>query len=411
MNQTPTTTTTTTGTQPGKASKRLELERLVEIMSAAQMQQGVSLWSDGWKRLKRNRVSMISLWTLVVIVVLAIITPALPLQSPIFQDVKQRELLRPEIKSFRLGIADYNEDLASKRQELIEMSTSDSRRAALPAEIESLEARHPINALWNDPGFISKAMIEFRLFVFGDYCIPSICGTDKLGRDILSRVCWGSRVSLACGLIATLVSLLIGVSYGAISGYFGGRIDNIMMRIIDVAYSIPFIFIVIFIMSFLSAPKVRDTLNEYGINQITIFFLMIGAIYWLTMARVVRGQVLSLKNEQFVDAAKTIGTSQWGIIFKHLVPNVMGIVIVYLTLTIPAVIRFEAFLSFLGMGVQAPDISWGMLVNEGIQVITPIRIYWWMIVFSGFALALTLFSLNFLGDGVRDALDPKLKNR
>ena len=187
MNQTP---TTTTGTQPGKASKRLELERLVEVMSAAQMQQGVSLWSDGWKRLKRNRVSMISLWTLVVIVVLAIITPALPLQSPIFQDVKQRELLRPEIKSFRLGIADYNEDLASKRQELIEMSTSDSRRAALPAEIESLEARHPINALWNDPGFISKAMIEFRLFVFGDYCIPSICGTDKLGRDILSRVCW-----------------------------------------------------------------------------------------------------------------------------------------------------------------------------------------------------------------------------
>ena len=408
MNQTP---TTPTDEQPGKASKRMELERLMEVMSAAQIQQGVSLWSDGWKRLKRNRVSMASLWTLVVIVVLAIITPALPLQSPIFQDVKQRELLRPEIKSFRLGIADYNEDLASKRQELIEMSTSDSRRAALPAEIESLEARHPINALWNDPGFISKAMIEFRLFVFGDYCIPSICGTDKLGRDILSRVCWGSRVSLACGLIATLVSLLIGVSYGAISGYFGGRIDNIMMRIIDVAYSIPFIFIVIFIMSFLSAPKVRDTLNEYGINQITIFFLMIGAIYWLTMARVVRGQVLSLKNEQFVDAAKTIGTSQWGIIFKHLVPNVMGIVIVYLTLTIPAVIRFEAFLSFLGMGVQAPDISWGMLVNEGIQVITPIRIYWWMIVFSGFALALTLFSLNFLGDGVRDALDPKLKNR
>ena len=408
MNQTP---TTPTDEQPGKASKRMELERLMEVMSAAQIQQGVSLWSDGWKRLKRNRVSMASLWTLVVIVVLAIITPALPLQSPIFQDVKQRELLRPEIKSFRLGIADYNEDLASKRQELIEMSTSDSRRAALPAEIESLEARHPINALWNDPGFISRSMIEFRIFIFGDYCIPSICGTDKLGRDILSRVCWGSRVSLACGLIATLVSLLIGVSYGAISGYFGGRIDNIMMRIIDVAYSIPFIFIVIFIMSFLSAPKVRDTLNEYGINQITVFFLMIGAIYWLTMARVVRGQVLSLKNEQFVDAAKTIGTSQWGIIFKHLVPNVMGIVIVYLTLTIPAVIRFEAFLSFLGMGVQAPDISWGMLVNEGIQVITPIRIYWWMIVFSGFALALTLFSLNFLGDGVRDALDPKLKNR
>ena len=408
MNQTP---IPTTDEQPDKSSKRMELQRLAEVMSVAQSQQGVSLWSDGWKRLKRNRVSMLSLWTLVIIVVLAIITPALPLQSPIFQDVKQRELLSPEFKTYKLGIVDYNETLALKRQTLIEMGPLDDQRAALQAEIEGLEARHPINVYWNDPGFISQAMIKFRIFIFGDYCIPSICGTDKLGRDVLSRVCWGSRVSLACGLIATLVSLLIGVSYGAISGYFGGRIDNIMMRIIDVAYSIPFIFIVIFIMSFLSAPKVRDTLNEYGINQITVFFLMIGAIYWLTMARVVRGQVLSLKNEQFVDAAKTIGTSQWGIIFKHLVPNVMGIVIVYLTLTIPAVIRFEAFLSFLGMGVQAPGISWGMLVNEGIQVITPIRIYWWMIIFSGLALALTLFSLNFLGDGVRDALDPKLKNR
>ena len=354
MNQIP---TSKTDQQPDKSSKRTELQRLAEVMADARTQQGVSLWSDGWKRLKRNRVSMISLWTLVVIVVFAILTPALPLQSPIFQNVKQRELLPPEFKAFKLGIAEYDETLASKRQELKEMSTSGDR-AALQAEIEGLEARHPINVYWNDPNFISKPMIEFRIFVFGDYCIPSICGTDKLGRDVLSRVCWGARVSLACGLIATMVSLLIGVSYGAISGYFGGRIDNIMMRIIDVAYSIPFIFIVIFIMSFLSAPKVREALHAYGINQITVFFLMIGAIYWLTMARVVRGQVLSLKNEQFVDAAKTIGTSKWGIIFKHLVPNVMGIVIVYLTLTIPAVIRFEAFLSFLGMGVQAPDISW-----------------------------------------------------
>ena len=199
-----------------------------------------------------------------------------------------------------MGIAEYDETLASKRQELKQMSTPDDR-AALEAEIEGLEARHPINVYWNDPNFISQAMIEFRIFVFGDYCIPSICGTDKLGRDVLSRVCWGSRVSLACGLVATLVSLLIGVSYGAIAGYFGGRIDNIMMRIIDVAYSIPFIFIVIFIMSFLSAPAVSDTLRAYKINQITVFFLMIGAIYWLTMARVVRGQVLSLKNEQFID--------------------------------------------------------------------------------------------------------------
>ena len=184
-----------------------------------------------------------------------------------------------------------------------------------------------------------------------------------------------------------------------------------MMRLVDVFYSIPFIFIVIFIMSFLSGPDVREVLNEYGVGQIHVFFLLIGAIYWLTMARVVRGQVISLKNEQFIEAARTIGATRMQIVFRHLVPNVMGIVIVYLTLTIPAVIRFEAFLSFLGMGVQAPDISWGLLVNEGVQVITIIKSYWWMIAFSGMALAVTLFALNFLGDGVRDALDPKLKNK
>ena len=218
-------------------------------------------------------------------------------------------------------------------------------------------------------------------------------------------------MSLACGFIATFVSLIIGVSYGAISGYLGGRVDNIMMRIVDVFYSIPFIFIVIFIMSFLSSPGIREPLQENGIGQIHVFFLLIGAIYWLTMARVVRGQVISLKNDQFIEAAKTIGATRMQIVFRHLVPNVMGIVIVYLTLTIPAVIRFEAFLSFLGMGVNAPDISWGLLVNEGVQVITVVKSYWWMIAFSGMALAMTLFALNFLGDGVRDALDPKLKNK
>ena len=164
-------------------------------------------------------------------------------------------------------------------------------------------------------------------------------------------------------------------------------------------------------MSFLSSPGIREPLKDNGIEQIHVFFLLIGAIYWLTMARVVRGQVISLKNEQFIEAAKTIGATRMQIVFRHLVPNVMGIVIVYLTLTIPAVIRFEAFLSFLGLGVNAPDISWGLLVNEGVQVITVVKSYWWMIAFSGMALAMTLFALNFLGDGVRDALDPKLKNK
>ena len=391
--------------------KQKELERLSAILQEAHQVQGVSLWTDAWKRLKRNKAAMFSLWALIVIVLLAIFTPLLPLQSPTYQDVKNRELLPPQMESYSLGIKEYDQETERLQTEAQTHAYGSSEREALLTEVDARVKKHPIQLYWLEPGFISKGMISLRLMIFGDFCIPSLFGTDKLGRDVLSRVFWGSRVSLACGFIATFVSLLIGVSYGAISGYLGGWVDNLMMRLVDVFYSIPFIFIVIFIMSFLSGPDVREVLNEYGVGQIHVFFLLIGAIYWLTMARVVRGQVISLKNEQFIEAARTIGATRMQIVFRHLVPNVMGIVIVYLTLTIPAVIRFEAFLSFLGMGVQAPDISWGLLVNEGVQVITIIKSYWWMIAFSGMALAVTLFALNFLGDGVRDALDPKLKNK
>src|SRR5690606_16008871 len=175
---------------------------------------------------------------------------------------------------------------------------------------------------------------------------------------------------------------------------------------------VPFIFIVIFIISVLSEDWVkRNYLAPYGINQIFILYILIGAIYWLTMARVVRGQVISLKNEQFIEAARAIGASKMRIVFRHLIPNVLGVVIVYLTLTIPSVMLFEAFLSFLGLGVTPPDVSWGILVNEGVKVITPVRVYWWLVLFPAIAFSLTLFALNFLGDGLRDALDPRLKNK
>ncbi|GAF68400.1 unnamed protein product, partial [marine sediment metagenome] len=235
-------------------------------------------------------------------------------------------------------------------------------------------------------------------------------GRDLLGRDLLSRLFWGARISLIVGLVATFVSLTIGVTYGAVAGYFGGWIDEAMMRFVDVLYSVPFIFVVIFLITILGQEDVADKLAYWGIDRITVFFFVVGAIYWLTMSRVVRGQVISLKNELFVESARSLGAGQTRIIFLHLLPNLFSVVTVYLTLTIPRVMLFEAFLSFLGLGVEPPDVSWGLLANEGIKVITPVKIYWWLILFPSMALGITLLALNFLGDGLRDALDPRLRD-
>ncbi len=218
-------------------------------------------------------------------------------------------------------------------------------------------------------------------------------GTDPQGRDILARVLVGGRISLMVALVATAVSLVIGVSYGAISGYFGGKIDNYMMRIVDLIYAVPYMIIVIVLLALFE-------------KSLFLLFAALGAVSWLTMARIVRGQILSLKNQEFVEAARSIGVPTWKIIFRHLVPNTLGPVIVYATLTVPSVILQEAFLSFLGLGVQAPLSSWGTLASEGAD---NIAIYPWMIIFPGVTMALTLFSLNFVGDGLRDALDPHMR--
>jgi oligopeptide transport system permease protein len=216
-------------------------------------------------------------------------------------------------------------------------------------------------------------------------------GTDLLGRDMLARTIYGGRISILVGLVGTLVSLLIGVTYGAVSAYAGGKVDEFLMRIVDVLYSLPYIFLVILLLTVFS-------------KSLFLLFFALGAVQWLTMARIVRGQVLSLKNQNFVEAARALGANDTRIIFGHIVPNTLGPVIVYTTLTIPAIILQEAFLSFLGLGVQPPDASWGVLVSEGAQMLA---FFPWLTIFPGLALALTLFAFNFLGDGLRDALDPQ----
>lgn len=307
---------------------------------------GTSLWQDAWKRLLKNKLAVFGLFVVVLMTLTVFI-------GPILLD----------------KIAGITPD-------------------GMPSSGDLLKSSPPSAKNW--------------------------MGTDDSGRDLFARVLQGGRISLMVGIISTIVSLIVGVSYGAVSGYLGGRIDNFMMRLVDIIYSIPYILIVIVLLSVFGGPNtpgfIKATSDIFGggqgLSQIFMLFFALGLVSWLTMARVVRGQILSLKNQEFVLAAKATGVSTPSIIFRHLVPNVLGPVIVYATLTIPSVMLSEAFLSFLGIGVQAPYASWGSLANEGIKNIS---IFPWQLIFPGVTMALTLFSLNFLGDGLRDALDPQTR--
>lgn len=300
---------------------------------------GTSLWRDAWRRLLKNRLAVFGL------IVVCIITLA--------------SIVGPFLLKLLTGVTpDY-----------------------IPSDVALLKSIPPLTA--PDGGFSWKHLM----------------GTDTQGRDLLARVLQGGQISLMVAIIATLVSLIIGVSYGAVAGYLGGRIDNLMMRLVDVLYSLPYIIIVIVLLAMFRSQTAR--------GQVVLLFVALGSVSWLTMARIVRGQVLSLKNQEFVLAARATGVSTPRIIFRHIVPNTLGPVIVYATLTIPTIMLAEAFLSFLGFGVQAPLASWGSLATEGIQ---NFGIFPWQLIFPGVTMALTLFSLNFLGDGLRDALDPQTRH-
>ncbi len=299
---------------------------------------GTSLWRDAWRRLLKNRLAVIGMIVVAIITVASVTGPFI---------IKQLTGLTP----------DY-----------------------IPTDVALLRSIPPLTG----PD--------------GSFSWTHLMGTDNQGRDLLARVLQGGQISLMVGIIATLVSLIIGVSYGAVAGYLGGRLDNLMMRAVDVLYSLPYIIIVIVLLSVFRSQSAR--------GQVLLLFVALGSVSWLTMARIVRGQVLSLKNQEFVLAARATGVSTSRIIFRHIVPNTLGPVIVYATLTIPTVMLTEAFLSFLGFGVQPPLASWGSLVTDGIQ---NIGIFPWQLIFPGVTMALTLFSLNFLGDGLRDALDPQMR--
>src|SRR6266513_173033 len=310
----------------------------VDSVAATELVVGSSLWRDAWRRLLKNKLAVFGMIVVVVIVLASVIGPT----------VIQRA-------------TGYAYDVIPKESRL------------------------------------NKSFAPFRS-PEGGFSWTHPMGTDNAGRDILARVLSGGQISLMVALIATLVSLVIGVSYGAVAGYIGGRLDDLMMRVVDVLYSLPYVIIVIVLLAMLPAKTPTGQLAE--------LFLALGAVSWLTMARIVRGQVMSLKNQEFVLAARATGVTTPKIIFRHLVPNALGPVIVYATLTIPSVMLSEAFLSFLGLVVRPPRLSWGSLAADGIQ---NLAIFPWQLLFPGATMAVTLFSLNFLGDGLRDALDPQMR--
>ena len=371
---------------------------MADVAETAAAPKGRSLWATAWLRLKRNKAAMTSLVVLVLYALLGIFGPMLWIHDyktvyanyvrvpASLEPYPRAEAIVPGVEAAlaraRLDVGSIDIDGGTVRVAVTSAREIDPRVTRYLDRSDLFSGGRVVEIGADGTSAVLEADVARLLFVFG---------TDQNGRDLASRILISIRISMMIGALATGVALVIGVVYGATSGFLGGRIDNIMMRIVDVIYSLPFIFFVILLVVF------------FGRN-VVLMFVAVGAVEWLDMARIVRGQTLSLRRREFVTAAEALGVRRRAIVRRHIIPNVLGPVIVFVTLLVPKVILLESFLSFLGLGVQEPLTSLGVLISEGAR---NMRAAPWMLLYPSIALTVLLFALNFLGDGLRDALDPK----
>ncbi|MEG0326086.1 MAG: ABC transporter permease [Cellulosilyticaceae bacterium] len=406
-----------------KENTQWEPINLIEAEKIEKERKSLTYWQDVWRRLRENVLAMIGLVMIIVLTLLAVVGPmisdtkysdqnlALSNLPPRLELVQisdedyvfvhqEYKLVQVTAKGEVIGVPELKQDNTVERYKIYDVN---GKEVKLDYGTTKKKTKKSKKAVVSEASQAPAEQAKYKLLVEGKeidltntikvFNKTNRLGTDHLGRDVWIRVLFGARISLTVGLVASMVNLIVGVLYGGISGYEGGKVDNIMMRIVDLINSIPLLLIVILMM----------VLIEPGIKTI---ILTIGLVYWVSMARLVRGQVLSLKEQEFILAARALGVSKARIIIKHLLPNAIGPIIVTLTMSIPSAIFTESFLSFIGLGVSAPQASWGTLANDALG---GIRSYPYQLIVPSIAIAITMFAFNFLGDGLRDALDPRLR--